>query len=120
MLSHRIVHIMPDGTLRITTPATKVRNYMPWFELSPGMMTLFLNQVAARTEAAGVVPPEAVRCPDCLAGEIPQDRKYRAAWRINPATGKIHVDQMEKARLEAIPKPLTLEERLTALEAKQR
>lgn len=112
MTEWRIVHVMPDGSVLVTTPADKARP-------RGSGVTGWLNAVEIHARAAGSIPPEAVQIAHHRASELP-DRADRAAWRISPSTGKVHVDQVEAARLAAEPKPLTLDERMTILEAKQR
>jgi hypothetical protein len=47
---------------------------------------------------------------------LPTDRTYRAAWTLDK--GALVVDETKKAAIDAAPKPLSLEQRIAALEAK--
>jgi hypothetical protein len=47
---------------------------------------------------------------------LPADRTYRAAWTLDK--GAVVVDAVKKAEIDATPKPLSLEQRISALEAK--
>ena len=49
---------------------------------------------------------------------LPADRTYRAAWTLDK--GELVIDEAKRAVIDAAPKPLSLEQRVAALEATSR
>ena len=92
-------------------PATR----MVWEKQDGGVVTSFAVPGKEAKHIAECKRKGWRRRPDCNVEDLPS-YEDRAAWRFDPATGRVHVDLAEKARLAALPQSRTVDDRLKALE----
>lgn len=100
MTSKRIVYERPDGKIIIRVPAPNGRR-QDESEFS------WLERVVTKNPPGRVISI-------CEVQELPQDRKYRNAWRVK--NNKIVLDENEKNLIDQKIAKSTLEDRVSALE----